>query len=280
MVDSTHDNVIYYLYNVIIRILRMTNKELKSEYDAGGGRMNELLKLDGNGNQTVSARELYVKLEIETPFRLWFPRMCEYGFVERKDLNPYKFVQVQIEGGREVKREITDYLLTLSMAKEIAMIQRTDQGRAIRQYLIKVEEAWNTPDLIAARALKWADGQLKLKDARIAELEPKAAFFDQVADSRDAIDMRNVAAALNIPGLGQNKLFATLREKRILDSHNIPYREYQDRGYFRVVERPWTDKQGESHVYLVPLTLQKGLEFISRIAQGKQGQRFNKEIAE
>jgi phage anti-repressor protein len=63
--------------------------------------------------------------------------MCEYGFTEGRDFNPIKNERVQLEGGREVKREITDYRLTLSMAKEVAMIQRTDQGRRIRQHLIK-----------------------------------------------------------------------------------------------------------------------------------------------
>jgi phage antirepressor YoqD-like protein len=92
--------------------------------------------------------------------------------------------------------------------------------------------------------------------------------------------MRNVAAALNIPGLGRTKLFALLREKKILDANNIPYREYQDRGYFRVVEKSWFDRKGESHVELVPLTLQKGLEYIIRIFQGKQGQRLDKEVSE
>jgi anti-repressor protein len=224
--------------------------------------MNELLALDENGNQTVNARELHMKLEIDTPFRLWFPRMCEYGFIEGRDYTPYKFVHPQNQ------QEITDYRLTLSMAKEIAMLQRTEAGRAIRQYLIKVEEAWNTPELVAARALKWADGQLKLRDARIAELEPKAAFYDQVADSRDAIDMRNVAAVLNIPGMGRNKLFALLRDKKILDGNNIPYREYQERGYFRAIERPWFDSRGESHIELVTLTLQKGLDYINRLVSG------------
>jgi anti-repressor protein len=222
--------------------------------------MNELLKLDGNGNQTVSARKLHEELESDTPFRLWFPRMCEYGFAEGTDYTPYKFVHPQN------KQEITDYSLTLSMAKEIAMLQRTDRGREIRQYLIKVEEAWNEPAVVMARALQLADKQLKAKDTRIAELEPKAAFYDTVADSKDAIEMRNVAAALNIPGLGRNKLFALLREKKVLDAHNIPYREYQNRGYFRVIERPWFDSRGEAHIELVTLTLQKGLEYIRRLA--------------
>jgi anti-repressor protein len=260
----------------------MTSKELKIEDRVGGGNMNKLLKLDDNGNQTVSARKLHSALGVGRDFSTWIKdRIEKYGFVEGWEYHKREELSSPVSGNAMARPQtIINYYFTLSAAKELAMVENNDQGRAIRQYLIKVEEAWNTPELIAARALKWADGQLKLRDARIVELEPKAAFFDQVADSRDAIDMRNVAAALNIPGLGQNNLFALLREKRVLDSHNIPYREYQDRGYFRVIERPWTDKQEESHVYLVTLTLQKGLEFISRIAQGKQGQRFNKEIAE
>ena len=103
---------------------------------------------------------------------------------------------------------------------------------------------------------------------KLAIAEPKAAFYDQVADSQDAIEMRNVAALLNIPDLGRNKLFAMLREKKILDDGNIPYREYQDRGYFRVIEKPWFDRSNEPHIELVTLTTQKGLEYIRRLATG------------
>ena len=52
--------------------------------------MNELIKVDINENQepVISGRELHEKLEIETPFRIWFPRMCEYGFSENIDYTP------------------------------------------------------------------------------------------------------------------------------------------------------------------------------------------------
>jgi phage antirepressor YoqD-like protein len=77
--------------------------------------------------------------------------------------------------------------------------------------------------------------------------------------------MRDVAAALNIPGLGRTKLFALLREKKILDDKNIPYREYQDRGYFRVVEQQWTDTEGETYINLKPLVYQRGIDFIRKV---------------
>lgn len=96
---------------------------------------------------------------------------------------------------------------------------------------------------------------------------PKVAFYDQVAGSRDAIDMRRVAAVLNVPGWGRNKLFAFLREHKILDERNTPYREYQDRGYFRVVEQTYTDSAGETHISLKTLVYQKGVSWIRRMLE-------------
>jgi phage antirepressor YoqD-like protein len=127
--------------------------------------------------------------------------------------------------------QVTAVKMNLRKNSQVAALPKTDLEK----------------ELIVQQALMYQQEKIKDLQGRLAIAEPKAAFFDQVADSRDTIEMRNVAAALNIPGLGQNKLFATLREKRVLDSHNIPYREYQDRGYFRVIERPWTDKQGDSN---------------------------------
>lgn len=119
-----------------------------------------------------------------------------------------------------------------------------------------------------AEALQLAADQAKeieTKTAALALAAPKVEFFDQVADSKDAIPMRNVAAVLNIPGYGRNKLFARLRDLKILDSSNLPYREYQDRGYFRVVEGQWSDSQGGVHVTSKTLVYQRGLDYIRKL---------------
>jgi phage antirepressor YoqD-like protein len=105
----------------------------------------------------------------------------------------------------------------------------------------------------------------KKAEKRLAIAELKAEFFDQVADSNDALPMRDVAAALNIPGLGRNKLFELLRKKGVLDNRNVPYREYQDRGYFRVIEPQWTDKEGDTHINLKSLVYQRGVDFIRKV---------------
>ena len=116
----------------------------------------------------------------------------------------------------------------------------------------------------AAEVMAWLLRDNEQLKNRNAELEPKAAFFDAVADSKTALQMRDVAAALNIPGLGRNKIFEILRAKNVLDGRNIPYREFQDRGYFRVVEQSWTDSQGDSHINLKTLVYQRGVEFIRK----------------
>jgi anti-repressor protein len=219
-----------------------------------------------NGDR-VDARTLWEKLESRQEFAAWIKNRLA-DFTEGADYSSFDKI-INRETGASRRKE---YFLTINTAKHICLIERNEAGRRIRQYLIDVEKAYrdmnNDPAYQMATGLLAAQKLLEAKDARIAELEPKAAFYDQVADSRDAIEMRNVAAVLNIPGLGRNKLFALLRDKKIFDGNNIPYREYQERGYFRVIEKPWFDSRGESHIELVTLTLQKGLDYISRVAQG------------
>lgn len=95
-------------------------------------------------------------------FSKWFDRFCSYGFVEKIDYStPNKKVRVQIEGNREVSREVEDYDISIEMAKQICMLQRTEKGKELRQYFIDLEKAWNTPEQVFARALRLADETIK-----------------------------------------------------------------------------------------------------------------------
>lgn len=100
--------------------------------------MNKLIKINSLGYgdvPTVSGRELYKALEINSNYTTWFNRMCEYGFVEGEDFFP---ILEKSTGGRPS----VDHLLTIDTAKEICMIQRTETGRTIRRYFIETEKQY------------------------------------------------------------------------------------------------------------------------------------------
>lgn len=103
-----------------------------------------------------------------------------------------------------------------------------------------------------------------LKALRDAD-QPKVEFYEAVTGSSDVTDLGTVAKLLNIPGLGRTKLFAQLREKRILMKNNRPYQAYVDRGWFRVVESKWTNPNGTQHVYFKTVVFQKGVAGIREL---------------
>ena len=220
--------------------------------------MNELINVN-NETQRVSARELHEKLQIETRFNDWFPRMCEYGFTEGVDFYS-KMSKTSETGGRPQ----TDYDITITMAKEICMLQRTETGRKIRQYFLDLEKAWNTPEQIMARALKVAQYTIDSLNFQIEEMKPKAEFFDTVADSKTAIQIGDVAKLLAVKGLGRNNLFEFLRQKKVIGKDNIPYQQYVDTGYFRVIEQKYT-VDGEVRISIKTLVYQKGIDWIRRM---------------
>ena len=104
--------------------------------------------------------------------------------------------------------------------------------------------------------------------AENAKLLPKAEFFDAVTDSKSAISIGEVAKVLDV-GIGQNKLFAFLRDRKILDRQNIPYQEYIDRGYFRTIEQKY-DVRGEVRISIKTLVFQKGIDFIRKQLQKEE----------
>lgn len=103
--------------------------------------MNELIKItEQKGIQLVDARELHRKLKVQTKFTNWFPRRVEeYKFDEGKDY----FTENQLlpkNGQKVFHRPRTEYFLTIDMAKEIAMVERTEVGKMIRNYFIEMEK--------------------------------------------------------------------------------------------------------------------------------------------
>ena len=81
---------------------------------------------------TLWARDLYDQMHIRSDFRKWFPRMCQYGFIEGRDYEYMPRVRLQDEGGRTVQRYVKDYRITQDMAKKLCKLHHTAVGAAYR----------------------------------------------------------------------------------------------------------------------------------------------------
>ena len=201
--------------------------------------MNELIKInyDNSEKPVVSGRELHKALDITTRYNDWFARMCEYGFTEDKDF--YSFLS-ESTGGRPA----TDHMLTIPMAKELCMIQRTDIGRKFRQYFISVEEAWNSPEMVMQRALSIANERVKALQLSVSQLtvdnqimQPKAEYFDELVDRRLLTNFRDTAKELHI---GQKEFIQFLLDHKYVyrdrKSKLKPYMPYVEDGLFELKE--------------------------------------------
>lgn len=196
--------------------------------------MNELLKINTSDAEhiTVSARDLYEALEVKTQFKDWFPRMCEYGFEDGKDFCSFLS---ESTGGRPSQ----DAQITVDMAKEIAMLQRTEKGKEVRKYFIQVEKEWNSPERVMARALTIANKTIETLKIENSEMKPKADYFDNLVERNLLTNFRDTAKEL---GLRQTDLINNLIEDgyiyRDQKSKLKPYAKYgkTGKGLFEIKE--------------------------------------------
>ena len=123
-------------------------------------------------------------------------------------------------------------------------------------------------DQMIAQALSILQRRIQDANKEIEKLKPAAEFAYQICSSKDAIDIGNCAKVLN-RNIGRNNLFEFLRNKKILQSDNIPYQKYIDSGYFRVIETKYTIPSGETKISLKTLVLQKGVAYINKLLKEK-----------
>lgn len=217
-----------------------------------------LIPINYDGEQpTVSARALHTGLGIRSNFTTWFDRMCEYGFTEVD----YKKCFPNLESGCNGGQNRVDYLISVDMAKQICMLQRSPEGKQIRQYFIDLEKAWNTPEQIMARALKVADKRIELlkqDNAVLAQdverMRPKEIFADAVAASHTSILIGELAKLLKQNGVetGQRRLFTWMRDNGYLikggSSRNMPTQKGMELGLFEVKETTINNPDGSIRI--------------------------------
>jgi anti-repressor protein len=232
--------------------------------------------------QSVDARDLHAFLGVATGFKDWIARrITEYSFEEGQDFRSFLS---ESTGGRPSR----EYVLSIEMAKELAMVERTDKGKQARQYFIdcerqvKASPAPSIPDFsnpaIAARA--WAseyEGRTAA-ESRVAELEPKAAYHDAMVSTVNARLVEVIAKEI---GTGELRLFAWLRWVGRLTADSLPLQRYIDQGHFVVEQDHWIDKRGARHAYSRVLVTGKGCIAIQRDFSEEvavQALRYEREI--
>ena len=228
--------------------------------------MNELINVTLNDNHepVVSGRQLHEALEVKTPYSMWFDRMIEYGFTENQDFLLNNFVKQTGRGGHNK----VDHVIKLDMSKEIAMIQRTERGKQVRQYFIQVEKDFNSPEKIMARALLMADQKVHKLEAKIEADRPKVLFAEAVSASHTSILVGELAKLLKQNGvdIGATRLFSWLRAhgyliKRNGRDWNMPTQKSVEMGLIRVTAPSITHADGHITVRKTPLVTGKGQQY-------------------
>ncbi|CAM2846687.1 Phage anti repressor [Weissella confusa LBAE C39-2] len=231
---------------------------------------NELIKVQTNqeGEQRVSARELYKELGVKTRFSLWVDQNFKM-FVEGVDFTSVVTTTVVNNGAI---RQLDDFSLTTDMTKNVAMMSKTAKSQEIRDYFIAVEKEhkalMSDPRIQMAMGLKSAQLMLDHKDKIIAEMTPKALFADAVSASQSSILIGELAKLLKQNGvdMGQNRLFGYLREngylvKRQGSDRNMPTQKSMELGLFEIKEHNHINSNGVNVTTKTPKVTGKGQQY-------------------
>ena len=233
--------------------------------------MNEIININYSSDRpTVLGRELHDMLGVNSNYTTWFNRVCDYGFKEHVDFETY-FPNRESENQHGAQNKV-DHQLTIPMAKDICMLQRTERGKECRQYFIRIEEEWNSPDAIMQRALQIANSRVeKLRGENQILLEqntamqPKALFADSVCASSTSILIGELAKILKQNGVatGQNKLFAWMRDNGYLirrkgADYNMPTQRSMEMQLFEIKESVVSHADGHTSINKTPKVTGKG----------------------
>lgn len=236
---------------------------------------NELIPIsDNNGKKAVNARDLHAFLESKRDFSTWIKdRIKSYDFIEGVDYQSFTEI-VEREIGATTRIE---YALSISMAKELSMIENNERGKQARKYFIACEE--NKHELsrkeLALMVVQAEEEKERLalenekQQKQIEKLQPKADFADKAFAMEGKCDIGQAAKILGLP-FGRNTLFKKLRELGVFFANrNEPKQKYIDAGYFEMKEKPVPRENHPGFIVMVVLCTQKGLAYINRLFGGK-----------
>ncbi len=242
--------------------------------------MEEIIKINQNnqGEAQVSARELHKELGVKKRFSAWFEQYQEM-YVEGTDFTGVPG-GTPVIGGNGSVQYLQDYSLTVDMAKNVAMMSKTEKSQQIRDYFIQVEKRYkqlaSDPSYQMALGLKASQQLLEHKDKIISEMKPKALFADAVDTSENSILVGQLAKMLRQNGvnIGQNRLFSWLREHEYLgvrgEQRNLPTQKSVDLEVMETKTRTVNNPDGSVRTTNTPKITGKGqIYFVNKFLNNK-----------
>ncbi len=201
---------------------------------------------------SVNAREIHDYLEVKTHLSTWIQRAIEkYDFVENIDFSILK------SGNPNGGISKIDYIVTLDMAKELAMLENNPKGKATRKYFIEVEKRQNKPltyEQIMQNALLLADKKVKELEHKIEVDKPKVSFASTVESSLNSVLIRQWAKSIN---LKEKDVRDWLNEKKYIyrdsKSNWTIYATEKAKQYFELVPSTNSNQTGTHLNYTVKI---------------------------
>ena len=223
--------------------------------------MKELINItEKDGQQVVSARELYLFFEVKGDFTTWAKRMFEYGFEEEKDFTSFL-------GRSSGGRPSSDYALTMDTAKEISMLQRSGKGKQARQYFIAMEKKAIAPfsNLSKLDALRLAveqEEKILIQENTIKEQAPKVIYHDKVLKSNSSYTTTLIAKELGTSATALNRKLKDLGIQYKQSGTWVLYAKYQDKGYTDTTTYTYTDSVGVERTSMLTTWTELGRKWI------------------
>lgn len=218
-----------------------------------------------NDRQLVSARDLHKGLGLKGRFSRWFKTNSEL-FTENEDF--YKCTSSTVVNNGAV-RELDDYLLTIEMAKQLAMMARTEKSKLYREYFLDLERKWNSPEMVMHRALEFSNArieQLKLENKnlniQLEESNKKASYLDLILGDPTPILITQIANDYGYSAVAFNRLLKKLKVQRRVNGQWILYRAFMGKGYTSTKSKTYEDHHGKLRTKIYTVWTQKGRRFI------------------
>lgn len=233
--------------------------------------MKELIKIQfhneqGREVQVVDARELHTILNSKQDFSNWISnRIKKFHFEEGEDFS----INLLKTSGRPKKQ----YLITIDMAKELAMIENNDAGRKTRKYFIECERQLKdiplTPEELALKAIAGLQQQLaqkserlKLQETTIKQQAPKVEFYDEVLQSQGTSTATTVGKQLGFTsGRTFNAWLKSLGIQFKQDGLWVLYTNFTQCGFEKIILQHFTKPDGSSGTQAQMVWTPRGIEF-------------------